>query len=218
MNEQTLKDKLSSFGEQAEGSEIPALTADQLKLTNPVTTVANALSRLFEADKDVAVSYIYDKEDPNDPSKRVNVWKAKLMVTKADKAEAINQIIVHRFPVAKDEETGVEQMWLDIEVWDCSGETPEMCTTTPAEMTRDGEWECFKTAFKDNRDLELSCFDVTDNFGRVWHFGEFSNRGMSFQNDDLRQKQGFSCMLPVDLLCVFFKGINGVQLATYARA
>lgn len=214
MNEEVLKSKLSEFG--ANG-EIPSLTTDQLKLSHPVTTVANALTRLFEADKDVAVSYIFDKEDPQDPSKRVHVWKAKLMVTNASKAEAINQVIIHHFPIGQNEETGEEQMWLDIEVWDCSGETPEMCTKTPAEMTRDGEWDCFKIAFGDNRDLDINFFDVEDNFGRIWHFAEFSNRGMSYQNDDLRQKYGYSCMLPVDLCCVFFKGINGCQLATYAR-
>lgn len=219
MNEEALKLGLSSFGEQTEGSEIPALTAGQLRLANPVTVVASALKRLFEADKDVTIAYIYNKEDPTDPNKMVDVWKAKIMVSNAAKAEAINQVINHHYLIAKDEETGEEQMWLDIEAWDCSGDgAPEMCPIVPAEMTRDGEWECFKTAFKDNRDLEMTTFDVEDNYGRVWHFAEFGVRAMCYQCDDLRQKEGYSAMLPADLLCAFFKGITGVQIGTYARS
>ena len=169
----------------------------QLHLLPPVAYASNVFCRLWAGDKDIACKTDYASK------------KIRMYITNSDKAEAVNYIINRHIDL--DEEIGEENhQYIDIEVYDCGGATPELLPAPSSTVTREGVFEYYKLAFGDNKELN-AIFSVSydEMFDRYWYFIELTRHTLEVACDDLRCKAGYWCFTAIQLIDFACRPLHG---------
>ena len=183
-----------------------AAANSQVHLLPPIAYALNVFCRLWAGDKDVACKTDYEGK------------KVRMYVTDSDKADAINYIINRHIELAEEP----SDQFIDIEVYDCGGETPVLLSAPSSTVTHDGIFEYYKLAFGDNKELNAVFSMVYEEmFDRYWYFIEFTRHTLEVACDDMRCKYGFWCFTAIQLLEFACRSLQGpnyfYQFSLFAR-
>lgn len=169
-------------------------TKKKAKLANPVTSLANKISTLFEGDSSISPKFYFNKST------------LRIICDKQDVAIALASICKSHFDLGN--------LFLDIQFLylDSKGRKKQVkdvqTITDPAKFT-----EAFVTAFC-NCETYGGIVEVEDPFGTTWHYLLGSKHVCQFDNDDTRNPWGVTTCLAEEIFYDLFVIPNGVKIST----